>query len=60
MQLEENVGTAQLFELGMGFMSSKMLFVANEIGIFPALRDPPADPADGCRRDGRARVARAR
>jgi SAM-dependent methyltransferase len=42
MQLEENVGTAQLFELGMGFMSSKMLFVANEIGIFPALRDGSA------------------
>jgi SAM-dependent methyltransferase len=43
MQLQENVGHAQLFELGMGFMSSKMLFVANEIGIFPALSEGSAD-----------------
>jgi SAM-dependent methyltransferase len=41
--LEDNVGTAQLFELGMGFMSAKMLFVANEIGIFPALSGGSAD-----------------
>jgi 2-polyprenyl-3-methyl-5-hydroxy-6-metoxy-1,4-benzoquinol methylase len=43
MELKENVGTAQLFELGMGFMSSKMLFVANEIGVFPALANGSAD-----------------
>jgi SAM-dependent methyltransferase len=42
VQLGENVSHAQLFELGMGFMSSKMLFVANEIGIFPALREGSA------------------
>jgi hypothetical protein len=32
-----------IFEVTMGFMASKHLFVANEIGVFPALASGPAN-----------------
>jgi hypothetical protein len=31
-----------LFQIASGFMASKHLFAANEIGLFPALADGPA------------------
>ena len=31
-----------IFQVGCGFMASKLLFVANEVGIFEQLADSPA------------------
>jgi O-methyltransferase domain/Dimerisation domain len=39
---EQRVGPDAIFEVAMGFMASKHLFVANEIGLFTALADGAA------------------
>jgi SAM-dependent methyltransferase len=39
---EQEVGPDAIFEVTMGFMASKHLFVANEIGLFVALADGSA------------------
>ena len=38
----QQVGPDAIFEVAMGFMASKHLFVANEIGLFAALEEGPA------------------
>jgi hypothetical protein len=39
---EQHAGPDAIFEVAMGFMTSKQLFVANEIGLFTALAEGPA------------------
>ncbi len=39
---EEHLGPDPIFRVAMGFMASKHLFVANEIGLFRALAEGPA------------------
>src|SRR5919201_659406 len=39
---EQQSGPDAIFEVAMGFMASKHLFVANEIGLFTALAESPA------------------
>ena len=39
---EQHPGPDAIFEVAMGFMASKLLLVANEIGLFTALADGPA------------------
>src|SRR5919201_5138806 len=38
---EQQSGPDAIFEVAMGFMASKHLFVANEIGLFTALAEGP-------------------
>lgn len=41
-EAEQQAGADAIFEVAMGFMASKHLFVANEIGLFTALAKGPA------------------
>jgi hypothetical protein len=40
-ETEQQLGPDRIFEVAMGFMASKHLFVANELGLFAALADGP-------------------
>lgn len=42
MATQQHASPEKIFEVLMGFMASKHLFVANEIGVFTALADGPA------------------
>jgi len=49
------VSPEAIFEIASGFMAAKQLFIANEVGLFEALGDGPADLAELERRTGIAR-----
>ena len=47
-----NVTPDSIFQVATGFMASKQLFVANEIGLFEQLAKGPADLEELSRRIG--------